>query len=99
MQAANPVTEIADVVAQYGGETLHACMQCGTCTSVCPWGLVNAYSPRQILRQVSLDGVAATNARAVFKDIGARGFTYEWQQTSDDGENWETAATRAFVRA
>jgi Fe-S oxidoreductase len=54
MQAINPVIEIADVVAEYGGESLHACMQCGTCTGVCPWGLVNAYSPRQILRQVSL---------------------------------------------
>ncbi len=42
------------MVAEYGGETLHVCMQCGTCTGVCPWGLVNAYSPRQILRQVSL---------------------------------------------
>ncbi len=62
MQAVNPVTEIADVVAEYGGETLHACMQCGTCTSVCPWGLVNAYSPRQILRQVSLGFEGAEEA-------------------------------------
>ena len=54
MHAINPVPEIADVVAEYGGGALHVCMQCGTCTSVCPWNLVNAYSPRQILRQVSL---------------------------------------------
>jgi Fe-S oxidoreductase len=54
VHAINPVTEIADVVAEYGGESLHACMQCGTCTSVCPWSLVASYSPRQILRQVSL---------------------------------------------
>ncbi len=54
MSAVNPMLEIADVVAEYGGETLHICMQCGTCTGVCPWNLVISYSPRQILRQVSL---------------------------------------------
>ena len=54
MPAVNPMLEIADVVGEYGGEALHACMQCGTCTGVCPWNLVNSYSPRQILRQVSL---------------------------------------------
>jgi Fe-S oxidoreductase len=54
MPAVNPMLEIADVVAEYGGETLHVCMQCGTCTSVCPWNLLTSYSPRQILRHVSL---------------------------------------------
>jgi Fe-S oxidoreductase len=62
VQAVNPVIEVADAVAEYGGETLHVCMQCGTCTSVCPWGLVNAYSPRQILRQVSLGFEGAEEA-------------------------------------
>jgi Fe-S oxidoreductase len=54
MSAVNPMLEIADVVAEFGGDTLHICMQCGTCTGVCPWNLVISYSPRQILRQVSL---------------------------------------------
>ncbi len=55
MPAVNPMLEIADVVADYGGEALLACMQCGTCTGVCPWNLVNSYSPRHILRQLSLE--------------------------------------------
>lgn len=54
MPAVNPMLEIADAVAEYGGATLHVCMQCGTCTGVCPWPLVASYSPRQLLRQVSL---------------------------------------------
>ena len=54
MPAVNPMLEIADVIAEYGGEALHLCMQCGTCTGVCPWNLVTSYSPRQMLRQVSL---------------------------------------------
>ncbi len=54
MQAVTPMLEIADVVSEYGGKTLHICMQCGTCTAVCPWNLVTSYNPRQMLRQVSL---------------------------------------------
>jgi Fe-S oxidoreductase len=30
-------------------------MQCGACTGVCPWNEVKSYSPRKILRDVSLD--------------------------------------------
>ena len=30
-------------------------MQCGACTGVCPWGEVTSYSPRKILRDISLD--------------------------------------------
>jgi Fe-S oxidoreductase/predicted membrane channel-forming protein YqfA (hemolysin III family) len=37
------------------GETFMSCLQCGTCTSVCPWNRVSSYSPRQILRQLALD--------------------------------------------
>lgn len=54
MQAVNPMLEIADAVAEYGGENMHVCMQCGTCTGVCPWNLVSPFSPRLILRQISL---------------------------------------------
>ena len=41
------------------GETFQSCMQCGACTGVCPWGEVASYSPRKILRDISLD--KATN--------------------------------------
>ncbi len=37
------------------GEMFMECMQCGTCTSLCPLNRVDAYSPRRILRQLSLD--------------------------------------------
>ncbi|MFZ0050488.1 MAG: heterodisulfide reductase-related iron-sulfur binding cluster [Desulfobaccales bacterium] len=37
------------------GETFQTCMQCGACTGVCPWGEVTSYSPRKILRDISLD--------------------------------------------
>ncbi len=51
-----------------------------------------------VLRQKSIDGEADAGARAVFKDIKARGFTYEWQTTDDGGETWQTVATRTFTR-
>ena len=44
---------IEDVVAEVG-ETFMSCLQCGTCTSVCPWNLVSSYSPRQILRHLAM---------------------------------------------
>jgi Fe-S oxidoreductase len=37
------------------GETFESCMQCGACTGVCPWNEVTTYSPRKILRDISLD--------------------------------------------
>jgi len=37
------------------GETFMSCLQCGTCTSVCPWNQVGSYSPRGILRRLALD--------------------------------------------
>jgi Fe-S oxidoreductase len=46
--------KLADVVAAHAGETFETCMQCGTCTALCPWGLVTGYSPREFLRQFSL---------------------------------------------
>jgi Fe-S oxidoreductase len=41
-------------VAKFGARDMKICMQCGTCTSVCPWNLIDEYRPRQILRQLSL---------------------------------------------
>jgi Fe-S oxidoreductase len=46
--------DVEDVVAEVG-ETFMSCLQCGTCTSVCPWNEVSSYSPRRILRQLNLD--------------------------------------------
>jgi Fe-S oxidoreductase len=37
------------------GETFQSCMQCGACTGICPWNEVASYSPRKILRDISLD--------------------------------------------
>ncbi len=37
------------------GETFKSCMQCGACTGICPWGEVVSYSPRKILRNITLE--------------------------------------------
>jgi Fe-S oxidoreductase len=51
--AKDSLVPVGDVLAEVG-ETFLSCMQCGTCTSVCPWNLVSSFSPRQILRQLAL---------------------------------------------
>ena len=57
---------IADVKAEIG-ETFMSCLQCGTCNSVCPWNQVLSYSPRRILRQLTLDsGTEQTVDQAVW---------------------------------
>lgn len=43
------------------GEGLMTCMQCGTCTSVCPCGEISDYSPRMILRSIALDGATTVS--------------------------------------
>jgi Fe-S oxidoreductase len=45
----------ADSLQEDIGETFMSCMQCGTCTTVCPINNVSSYNPRQILRAVSTD--------------------------------------------
>jgi Fe-S oxidoreductase len=42
-------------IRQEIGETFQSCMQCGACTGICPLGEVVNYSPRKILRDISLD--------------------------------------------
>jgi len=50
----NSKVDVEEVMAEVG-ETFMSCLQCGTCTSVCPWNQVSSYSPRHILRQLMLD--------------------------------------------
>jgi len=45
--------DVKEVLSEVG-ETFISCLQCGTCTSVCPWNRVSSFSPRLILRQLSL---------------------------------------------
>jgi Fe-S oxidoreductase len=43
------------------GETFKTCMQCGTCTSVCPSIRTNNYSPRLVLRNLALNRATDIN--------------------------------------
>ncbi len=52
--AEDSLVHVGDVMAEVG-ETFLSCLQCGACTSVCPWNLVSSYSPRRILRQLNLE--------------------------------------------
>ncbi|MFC1707856.1 (Fe-S)-binding protein [Planctomycetota bacterium] len=54
MSAAQPMLEITDLILEVGGEDLQVCMQCGTCTGVCPWSAITGFSPRMVLRLASL---------------------------------------------
>ncbi len=46
---------VFQTVTQEVGDTFMSCMQCGTCSGVCPWSQITYYSPRQILRNISLE--------------------------------------------
>jgi Fe-S oxidoreductase len=61
--------EVEAVMAEVG-ETFMSCLQCGTCTSVCPWSQVFSYSPRRILRQLALGtGTEASVDQAVWSCV------------------------------
>ena len=52
------------------GETFMSCLQCGACTSVCPWNRVTPYSPRRIFRQLTLEtGSEESVDRAVWSCV------------------------------
>lgn len=54
MPAVSPMLELTDVILEVGGRDLQLCMQCATCTGVCPWPGLSGFSPRQVIRLVSL---------------------------------------------
>ena len=56
--AVNPFLEIADMICESGGDALNLCYQCGTCSGVCPWGLVRDFSVRELihLAQLGIEG-------------------------------------------
>jgi len=61
--------DVNDVTTEVG-ETFMSCLQCGTCTSMCPHNLVSNYSPRQILRHLALDsGSEQTVDQAVWSCV------------------------------
>ena len=44
-----------ETVTKDVGDNFMGCMQCGTCSGVCPWSQISYFSPRQILRNISLE--------------------------------------------
>ncbi len=68
MTAQTPLLEIAAMIADLGGRDVHACMQCGTCTGVCPWPFLGEFSPRTLLREMSL-GLEGWEAERVWRCV------------------------------
>ena len=54
MTVHSPMLEIAELIREMGGDDLALCMQCGTCTGVCPYPEVKDFSPRMVIRLASL---------------------------------------------
>ena len=71
MTAVAPMLEITDAILEIGGETIQICMQCGTCSGVCPWNLVRKFSPRLLIRQASL-GVEGYESEALWNCVTCR---------------------------
>jgi Fe-S oxidoreductase len=69
MPAESPIVEIASLIAEHGGADLRECMQCGSCTAVCPWPPLRPTSPRLVIRLASL-GLAGYEARDVWDCVG-----------------------------
>jgi Fe-S oxidoreductase len=49
-----PLLEVTEALVESGGRALLDCLQCGTCSGVCPHGLVRPHSVRHIVRQAAL---------------------------------------------
>jgi Fe-S oxidoreductase len=47
-----------ETITKDAGDNFMSCIQCGACSSVCPWSRITYYSPRQILRDISLETCA-----------------------------------------
>jgi Fe-S oxidoreductase len=99
--------DVADVKARVG-EIFMSCLQCGTCTSLCPWNRVMAYSPRRILRQLALEtGTEASVDQAVWSCVTCNSCTVNCPRGIEiigviravRGLNFSTARTPAALEA
>ncbi len=54
MAAISPDRETLDILLEMGGDSLKKCFQCGTCTGVCPWGLVRDFAIRKMVHKTQL---------------------------------------------
>lgn len=66
-----PDKSFVDLVAEYGGEGVKMCFQCGTCTASCPSGRNTAYRTRKTMRAAQMG----------FRDIAFSGDDL-WQCTT-----------------
>lgn len=63
--------ELTDLIRDAGGEQILSCLQCGTCTGVCPWPLVREFSPRKIFRLASL-GIEGYEQEELWKCVNCK---------------------------
>ncbi len=55
-QKASPDSTLdLDRIKDNVGELFQSCLNCGTCTSLCPAGQEQSFSPRQVLRHIALE--------------------------------------------
>ncbi len=59
------------------GDNFMECIQCGTCSGVCPWSRIAYFSPRQILRNISLETCTQATVDAVVWDCATCGSCVE----------------------
>jgi Fe-S oxidoreductase len=52
--SADTAVALAEVTAE-AGALFQSCLQCGTCTSLCPAGEGDVFSPRRVLRRIALE--------------------------------------------
>ncbi len=54
-----PCFEVTEFVDELGGAPLHKCVQCGTCTGLCPWSGLTGYSMRKlnVMGEIGAEGI------------------------------------------
>ncbi len=66
-----------ETVVKDAGDNFMSCMQCGTCSGVCPWSQLSYYSPRLILRNISLKTSTQETVDAAVWDCASCGSCVE----------------------
>jgi len=50
-------TKTLDLIRAEAGDAFLSCLHCGTCSSLCPLHAVSDFSPRRLMRRITLDAV------------------------------------------
>ena len=68
MSTKSPFNEVVDIIKENGGTGLTECIQCGTCSGICPWRDYLSFLPRKLINEARI-GITDFESNAIWRCV------------------------------